>query len=928
MNPDVMESFFSEVSSLEKVRRLGDAAYVSNVSAFIELLEQFGVTSSHVNVEDCAIFTHGDIIAAIEKFIHDNPGSPLPLENITVVRYVSGNSCAQDLDNTCRELSANLKGMEKFSRHYNIEVRVNVFVQALDHDGTVKLCRLAGTNAMDLLYIVFDFPEFNGDSLRELVSVLGRLCDDAAFRNVKVNLGNFPFCFFPPDKFKHLYRDAIGSLKGHIGRQRDLVKRLKGVEREYHGVCRDCRCRVPCYTYTDILNHPQYEPLLSPRRQKILAFTGGSLPPADRSTGEDIVYVAPAEQGDMIATVLEGFETALIMDGYFYTKFPCTPFEVMLAMEEGVNVFGASSIGALRAVELDRYGMNGMGYVYEYLKASDVKPYHIVAQTYTEGDAQLTVPLVQLISFLESAVRDGVIGQDEFRTCFHAAESIHFPSLSYRHLFSKLVGEKRIEPAKVALLEKYYDKKGRDEFDVKKKDALLLMKSFSAVIGGREPDYTSTTFHRAGEKYLGILHGKYDDGYDLSLPEGWKTPPDSAENGKQRVGRDNRVLSPQETCRLAQEFFRDLDITVADTTRYDPAGSYVLSAFLMPLYFLDYPLSCATGNGEVFHEALAAAYMELVERIPMCGFKVKTLGADRLKGYVFPLEDIPQYYNWNAEPGRKMEKVQSDGYVKATEIVSGKEVYVPAYAVMSRESGSDGNAAGNSLAEAVLYGIYELVERDTNQIHLLDPGCRKAKSRFIIDNDRIRDERCLRLLKQFEDKGCRVVLFDMPNIYGLPCITSHVYDLNREIQCHGSSAVRSDFYRAVYSALHEAYMQYITYFAGTRDDYFSFFDAKQAHIGYESAQQTFLAVHGTAKVDRPAVSFDSVDAELDHVVGRLTGADIRNIVVADTSPQDKYVVKSVKVMIPRFELWFCSDYQPSRFFAERARMTVSKIGLL
>ena len=65
----------------------------------------------------------------------------------------------------------------------------------------------------------------------------------------------------------------------------------------------------------------------------------------------------------MLMVILAGFRNILIMDGYFYSKFPCTTFEVMLALEQGLNVFGAASIGALRAVELDHYGITGVGYV-------------------------------------------------------------------------------------------------------------------------------------------------------------------------------------------------------------------------------------------------------------------------------------------------------------------------------------------------------------------------------------------------------------------------------------------------------------------------------------------------------------------------------------------------------------------------------------
>ena len=61
--------------------------------------------------------------------------------------------------------------------------------------------------------------------------------------------------------------------------------------------------------------------------------------------------------------------------------------------------------------------------------------------------------------------------------------------------------------------------------------------------------------------------------------------------------------------------------------------------------------------------------------------------------------------------------------------------------------------------------------------------------------------------------------------------------------------------------------------------------------------------------------------ELDYVVGRLTATGIQRIVVANTSPADRYAVKSVKVIVPGMELWFVPEYQPSSFVAERALKT-------
>ena len=39
--------------------------------------------------------------------------------------------------------------------------------------------------------------------------------------------------------------------------------------------------------------------------------------------------------------------------------------EILWAMAQGIHVFGAASIGALRAAELDAFGMRGIGRIYE-----------------------------------------------------------------------------------------------------------------------------------------------------------------------------------------------------------------------------------------------------------------------------------------------------------------------------------------------------------------------------------------------------------------------------------------------------------------------------------------------------------------------------------------------------------------------------------
>ena len=121
-------------------------------------------------------------------------------------------------------------------------------------------------------------------------------------------------------------------------------------------------------------------------------------------------------------------------------------------------------------------------------------------------------------------------------------------------------------------------------------------------------------------------------------------------------------------------------------------------------------------------------------------------------------------------------------------------------------------------------------------------------------------------------------------------------------------------------------MQYITYFAGTRDDYSAFVPLKRARIGYRNAQSLYFDEQERGAAPPPPATFPSVPEELAHVLARLTREDIEHILVADLSPLPQYELKSVKVIIPRLELWFCPEYRPSPFFRERAERLTAAVG--
>ncbi len=93
----------------------------------------------------------------------------------------------------------------------------------------------------------------------------------------------------------------------------------------------------------------------------IVVFLGPSL---SRDKAEPVLeadYRPPAKRGDLYLAAREGAEIILLIDGVFFQECSVAHKEVIYALEAGAKVLGASSMGALRASELDIYGMEGIG---------------------------------------------------------------------------------------------------------------------------------------------------------------------------------------------------------------------------------------------------------------------------------------------------------------------------------------------------------------------------------------------------------------------------------------------------------------------------------------------------------------------------------------------------------------------------------------
>src|ERR671922_2862146 len=127
---------------------------------------------------------------------------------------------------------------------------------------------------------------------------------------------------------------------------------------------------------------------------KPIIFLGPSLSHEKARKIFDADYRPPARKGDFLqlAADFDAVEMAVgFVDGVFLQDYPPTPIEVYhLARKNGVLLAGAASLGALRAVELEKFGMVGIGKIFQLYKSGKINADDEVAVTFApEGDYPL-----------------------------------------------------------------------------------------------------------------------------------------------------------------------------------------------------------------------------------------------------------------------------------------------------------------------------------------------------------------------------------------------------------------------------------------------------------------------------------------------------------------------------------------------------------
>jgi hypothetical protein len=204
---------------------------------------------------------------------------------------------------------------------------------------------------------------------------------------------------------------------------------------------------------------------------EIVVFLGPSLP---RYRAEKILeadYRPPAKRGDLYNAAKEGSKIICLIDGVFFQDCSVAHKEVLFALEMGTKVLGASSMGALRASELDVYGMEGVGEIYQAYKRGTLVSDDEVALIFDPFTFEpRSEPLVNIRFNLDLGLQKGIIGTATRNKLFRCAESLYFPERTYEKMMQAAEGH--VSALELRQFREFID---NDRRDVKMEDALLAL---------------------------------------------------------------------------------------------------------------------------------------------------------------------------------------------------------------------------------------------------------------------------------------------------------------------------------------------------------------------------------------------------------------------------------------------------------------------
>lgn len=214
-------------------------------------------------------------------------------------------------------------------------------------------------------------------------------------------------------------------------------------------------------------------------RSKPVIFLGPSLSREKARKILDADYRLPAKKGDILQLILREVDIVGLVDGYFLQDYPPTPIEVYnLVRKRNVKVFGSSSLGALRAVELGKYGMIGIGKIFRLFRDGILESDDEVAVTFTDYTNYKSEALIDIRYNLFLAQKYEIIDNMTRRSILRISKQTYFPYRTYGDILDKC---KSKYPEINSQLESFREYILNNKKSLKERDAVRLLKHIKNI---------------------------------------------------------------------------------------------------------------------------------------------------------------------------------------------------------------------------------------------------------------------------------------------------------------------------------------------------------------------------------------------------------------------------------------------------------------
>ena len=375
----------------------------------------------------------------------------------------------------------------------------------------------------------------------------------------------------------------------------------------------------------------------------------------------------------------------------------------------------------------------------------------------------------------------------------------------------------------------------------------------------------------------------------------------------------HRIIPPSQTIENNEDKCKIAGITrITEITHLDRIGLPVFSAIRPTSQ--DGAISIYGGKGISVEHAKASAMMEGFERYSAEKQNENTVTGSiseiSTKGNVIDIETL------NLPKDFKKENIDSLNleWNICHDLISGEDYYVPSNAIYHPyvsndntvqslfKSNTNGLASGNSLDEALLHGMFEVIERDAWSIFELT-----HKNSSQIDLDSIESDVVNDALLKFSENKINIKLMDLTADINVPTIAASADDtllkdaglLTLGIGTHLDPEV------AILRALTEVAQSRATQIHGAREDTVRADFARTA--GYERMKR--INKHYFQEEDEKIAlsdiknsSTDSITKDINIILNELKANEIEHVLYYDLT-RPELDVNVVRVIIPTMELY-------------------------